>query len=188
MKELIFITTNIHKVEEVIDFLKKYNIKIKQVKMDYEEDKEADMEEISKKAAKYLANKLKKPVIVEDTGLFFKAYNNFPGAQPKFVINSIGFDGIFRLLEGKNREAYFYTAIGYCAPKSQPKLFIGKMSGKITSKVIKPKIKAMPYDHIFVPEGSAKTIVEMSLNEKNILSQRGEAARKLGKYLKNKVY
>ncbi|MCK4553396.1 non-canonical purine NTP pyrophosphatase, partial [Candidatus Parcubacteria bacterium] len=113
MKEIIFITTNKHKVEEISAILKEFNIKVKQLKMDYEEDKEATMEEISKKAAKLLSAKLNKPIIVEDTGIFFNAYNNFPGALPKFIINSIGFDGIFRLLKNKDRSVYCKTAIGY---------------------------------------------------------------------------
>ncbi|PIR93007.1 hypothetical protein COT99_02990 [Candidatus Falkowbacteria bacterium CG10_big_fil_rev_8_21_14_0_10_43_10] len=44
----------------------------------------------------------------------------------------------------------------------------------------------MPYDHIFIPEGYKKMIVQMSLKEKNSFSQRGKAARKLGEYLRNK--
>lgn len=100
MKRLIFITSNKHKVEEIGAVLKDFGIEIEQLKMEYEEDKEAGMEEVAKKAAKQLAEKLKKPVIVEDTGLFFKAYNNFPGPMPKFVFSGIGYEGIFKLLEG----------------------------------------------------------------------------------------
>ena len=59
------------------------------------------------------------------------------------------------------------------------------MKGKITDKIIEPKKEAMPYDHIFIPEGYAKAIVEMPLDLKNSFSQRGKATRKLGKYLKN---
>jgi len=184
MKEITFITTNKHKVKEISAVLREYNIKVKQLKLNYEEDKEDTMEEVSKKAAKILANKLKQPVIVEDTGLFFKAYNNFPGALPKFVIQGIGFAGIFRLLKNKNRQAYFKTVIGYCQPNKKSIIFSGKMHGRIANKVVKRKTDAMLYDHIFVPKGYSKAIVEMSMEEKNSFSQRGKAARKLGKYLK----
>ncbi len=183
MKEIIFITTNKHKVEEISAILKEFNIKVKQLKMDYEEDKEATMEEISKKAAKLLSAKLNKPIIVEDTGIFFNAYNNFPGALPKFIINSIGFDGIFRLLKNKDRSVYCKTAIGYCEPGKKSIIFTGKIHGKITDKVIKSKEKAMPYNHIFIPDGEKKAVVEMSLDKWNSISQRGKAAKKLGKFL-----
>lgn len=183
MKNITFITTNGHKVEEISAVLKEYNIQVKQLKMNYEEDKEATMKEVSKKAAKFLSNKLNKPVIVEDTGLFFNAYNNFPGASPKFVIQGIGFDGIFRLLKGKDKSAYFETAIGYCEPGKMPLIFTGEVFGKITNKIIKPKKKAMPYDHIFIPNGEKRVVVDMSMNEWNSISQRGKAARKLGEFL-----
>ena len=186
MFELLFITTNKHKVKEVGEVLKGYDIKIKQENLEYEEDKEADMEDIVRKAAKFLADRFKKPVIVEDTGLFFKAYNNFPGAQPKFVINSIGFDGIFRLLKDKDRSAYCKTAIGYCEPDKNPMIFTGEIHGQITDKVIQPKKETMPYNHIFIPDGEKRAVVEMSMREWNNISQRGKATRKLGEFLKKK--
>ena len=183
MKEIIFITSNKHKVKEISAILKEYNIKVKQLKINYAEDKEDSMEEVSRKAAKFLSNKLNKPVIVEDTGIFFNAYNNFPGALPKFIINSIGFDGIFRLLKNKDRGVYCKTAIGYCEPCKRPLVFTGKVFGKITNKVVKPKKETMPYNHIFIPDGEKKAIVEISLDKWNSISQRGKAARKLGKFL-----
>ncbi len=72
MKSIIFITTNKHKVEEVQAVLKDYDIKVEQQTLEYTEDKEADMKEVCERAAKELANELNKPIIVEDTGLFFK--------------------------------------------------------------------------------------------------------------------
>ncbi|MCG2695529.1 non-canonical purine NTP pyrophosphatase [Candidatus Parcubacteria bacterium] len=186
MKEIIFITTNKHKVKEISAVLKEYNIKVKQLKMDYEENKEDSMEEVSKKAAKLLSAKLNKTVIVEDTGIFFNAYTNFPGALPKFIFNSIGFDGIFRLLKDKDRGVYCKTAIGYCEPGKKPKIFTGKIYGKITNKIIKPKKETMPYNHIFIPDGEKKAVVEMSADKWNSISQRGKASRKLGEFLVNR--
>ena len=183
MKEIIFITTNKHKVKEISAILKEYDIKVKQLKMDYAENKEDSMEEVSKKAAKLLSNKLNKPIIVEDTGIFFNAYNNFPGALPKFIINSIGFDGIFRLLKDKDRSVYCKTAIGYCEPGKNPIIFTGEIHGKIINKIIKPKKQTMPYNHIFIPDGEKNAVVEMNMDKWNSISQRGKATRKLGNFL-----
>jgi XTP/dITP diphosphohydrolase len=184
MKKLLFVTTNKHKFEEVKNVLDNFGIEIGQLIMEYEEDKEDDMAEVCKKASKDLADKMNKPLFVEDTGLFFDAYDNFPGPLPKFVFNGIGFEGIFRLLEGKDRSAYFKTVIGYCDPGKEPVLFEDIMKGQFSEKVILPEKEAMPYDHIFIPEGYDKAIVEMDLETKNFFSQRGKAARKLGEFLK----
>lgn len=186
MKKLKFVTSNKHKVAEIGTILKDYDIELERVSIDYPENKEADMEEVASEAVKNLAEKLGEPVIVEDTGLYFKTYNNFPGAQPKFVFNSIGYDGIFRLLAGKDRGAYFKTVIGYCEPGENPALFDGEMHGQITEKVINPEVDLMPYTRIFVPDGQTKSTAEMTIEEKLKISQRGKAARKLGEYLANK--
>jgi XTP/dITP diphosphohydrolase len=186
MEKILFITTNKHKFDEVRNVLDKFGIEIEQLIMEYEENKEDEMAEVCKKASRNLVEKVNKPLFVEDTGLFFNAYNNFPGPLPKFIFNGIGFDGIFRLLEGKDRSAYFKTVIGYCEPGSEPVLFEDIMEGEITEKIILPEKDAMPYDHIFVPKDYDKTIVKMDLETKNLFSQRGKATRKLGEFLKNK--
>ena len=42
------------------------------------------------------------------------------------------------------------------------------------------------YDPLFIPEGSAKTYAEMTPAEKNALSHRGRAVRKLAEFLHNR--
>jgi XTP/dITP diphosphohydrolase len=186
MKKITFITTNKHKFEEVKNILDEFRIEVEQLVMEYDENKETSMDEVCKKASKELAEKLNKSIFVEDTGLFFDAYDNFPGPLPKFVFNGIGFEGIFRLLKDKNRSAYFKTVIGYCEPGKSPILFEDIMTGKFSEEVIKPEKDVMPYDHIFIPEGCNKVIAEMDMETKNSFSQRGKVARKLGEYLISK--
>ena len=187
MRKLIIITTNKHKFEEMSAVLFDFDIELRQLVKEYPEDKELEMKEIALGAAKNLADELNEDVIVEDTGLYFEAYNNFPGAQPKFVYNSLGFKGIFKLLEGGNRKARFKTVIGYCKPGEEAKSFEAEMNGEISDKVFSEDKPSMPYDHVFIPDGYDKAIVDMSLEEKNSFSQRGKATRLLGEYLKNNL-
>ncbi len=181
--KITFITTNKHKFKEAQDILKDYPVELEQLDMDYEENHDESIEEIARGAAKKLADKLNRPVVLEDTGLFFEAYNNFPGALPKFVINSIGFKGIFKLLGGESRKAYFKTVAAFCEPGSEPILFEGIMKGEITKKIYNENKDEMPYDKIFIPEGKNKTISEMTLEEKNSFSQRSKAFKKFGAHL-----
>ena len=55
--------------------------------------------------------KIRKPLIVEDTGFFLDAYKGFPGQHSKWIFQKIGFNGLFKLLEKKTRKAHFYTVI-----------------------------------------------------------------------------
>ncbi|PIT93645.1 non-canonical purine NTP pyrophosphatase, partial [Candidatus Falkowbacteria bacterium CG10_big_fil_rev_8_21_14_0_10_43_11] len=103
-----------------------------------------------------------------------------------FLFKGVGFEGIFKLLRGKDKKAYFKTVMAYCEPDEESVLFEAEMHGEIAAKVVLSKADAMPYDHIFIPDGHKKAIVQMSMEEKNSFSQRGQAARKLGEYLRNK--
>lgn len=181
--KIYFVTTNKHKFQEAKDVLSEYPIILEQLNLEYEENHDQSMEEIVRTASKKLANRLNKPIILEDTGLFFEAYNNFPGALPKFVFNTLGYKGIFKLLEGGSKRAFFRTIAAFCEPGKEPVLFEGIMKGKMTRKVHNLDKDAMPYDRIFIPEGKDKTISDMTLKEKNSFSQRAEAFRKFGEFI-----
>jgi len=183
MKKIIFVTTNMSKVDQINDVLKEYKFVAEQNNAEKREDKDADMETVAKSAAKELSIELNIPLIVEDTGLFFKAYDNFPGPQPKFVFKGIGYDGIFRLLEGKDRKAYFQTVIAYCEPNKEPICFEGKMEGKITQEIFEPREDYMPYDSIFIAEGANNPNCQMTTEERSALPQRSKATKKLGEFL-----
>ena len=176
-----------HKFKEVQDILKNCSIELEQLNMEYEENHDANIEDIARDAAKKLANELDKPIVLEDTGLFFEAYDGFPGALPKFVYSTLGYKGIFKLLEGEKRDAYFKTAAAYCEPGSEPVLFEGIMKGVITNEVHNLDKDEMPYDRIFIPEKKTKTLSDMNLEEKNSFSQRAEAFRKFGEYITDKL-
>lgn len=102
------------------------------------------------------------------------------------LFNTLGFKGIFKLLEGEKRNAYFKTVAAYCEPGSEPVLFEEVIRGVITEEVHNPDKDEMPYDKIFIPENKTKTISDMDLEEKNSFSQRAGAFRKFGEYIANK--
>ena len=184
MRKIYFVTTNKHKFEEVQDVLKDYPIELEQLDLEYEENHDLGMEEIAKTAAKKLANKLNKPIILEDTGLFFEAYPGFPGALPKFVITTLGYKGIFKLLEGESKKAYFQTVAAFCEPGKEPVTFEGKLYGEFTNKVHNKDKDTMPYNRIFKVKGEDRTISDMTLQEFNAVSHRAKVFRKFGEFIK----
>ena len=184
--KITFVTTNKHKFAEVQDILKDFPIDLEWLNMKYDEDHEDGIELTAKKAAKKLADELNKPIILEDTGLFFEAYPNFPGSAPKFVFNTLGYKGLLKLLDGENRNAYFQTVAAYCEPGKEPIIFDGIMKGRFAEKILNEDKDAMPYDRFFIPEGHSKTISDMTLMEKSALSQRGIAFKSFGEYITDK--
>ncbi len=184
---LAFVTTNKHKFTEVEEILSPFGITLEHLNQEYEENHDASIEEVARSAAKKLAEELQRPLILEDTGLFFAAYPNFPGALPKFVFNTLGYKGIFKLLDGEPRGAYFKTVAAYCEPGQTPHLFEGRMDGMITEEIFDQDGDFMPYDRIFIPAGKDKPISQMTLAEKNSFSHRAAAFRKMGEYLQKRA-
>ena len=183
---LLFVTGNKHKFEEMQHALSEFDIVLRHEEMEFVEFSNQNLEQIALSKAKQAFQRFRQPLIVEDTGLYFEAYSNFPGTEPKRAFESLGFEGLLKLLCGKSRKAYFKTVICFIEP-SFNKFFEAEWHGKMASKVVKPNAKGMPYNKIFIPEGMKKTTIELSMDEKNAVCQRAVAARKLGKWIKEKA-
>ena len=146
------------------------------------EPMEMDGERILIDKAKYAFNKIKRPLIVDDAGIYFEAYPNFPVVFTKFIIKLLDFDGIFKLLNDKNRRAYFKCTIAFIDTNSnKPKLFEGICKGKIAEKISGTFNPNFEFSSIFIPEGENRTFSEMSIEKRKKSSHR---ARALGKFLK----
>ena len=92
---------------------KDYDINLEHIDLGYCEP-QGTLEEVAISGAKYASRKLNKPVIVEDAGLFIKALKGFPGTYSSYVQETLGNQGILKLLDGVNdRYAEFRSVIGY---------------------------------------------------------------------------
>ena len=171
-----FVTTNINKFREARKILP---FEIKQSRLDIPEIQSMDVKEIVEDKARKAYRKLKKPVIVEDTALYMKSWNNFPGPLIAWAIKTMGIRGICRFV-GKDRSARAEACVGYYDGKRM-KTFSGVVKGKISKK---PRgRKRFDWDRIFIPEGEKRTFAEMDLSEKNRISHRMKAFRKLKAFI-----
>ncbi|MCW3133566.1 MAG: XTP/dITP diphosphatase [Methanophagales archaeon] len=188
-KEIVFITTNENKVKEIQNLAnaEAKNITIEHLGYDYPELQLEEIESVAKESADYIREKraIKKPFFIEDSGLLIHALNGFPGPFSAFVFDKIGNEGILKLMsdkKGEERKATFKTVVAFCeSAKNAPILFVGTAEGKIAEK-IRGK-GGFGYDPIFEFEGTGKTFAELSTTEKNKISHRGRAFRKLLDFL-----
>lgn len=184
MKTIYFVTGNQGKYQEVKQIMKPFGIQVEQIKINKPEIKSDSIKEIAEDAAQKLSQQLKKTIVCEDTGFFLQAFKNFPGAHPKFVYEAIGFDGIFKLLENKERAAYFMTVAAYCEPGQKAQTFEGKFNGQVADYIAKEDSHVqLPYDKIFIPHGYSQTwaeIPEAKLKD----NHRKQAFEKLAHFLK----
>ncbi|MDO8624497.1 MAG: non-canonical purine NTP pyrophosphatase, partial [Candidatus Diapherotrites archaeon] len=140
------------------------------------EDSDLSIEEVAQEKAKQAFAHFNRPLIVEDTGVFFEAYHNFPGSLAKRIYNAIGVDGLLKLLEGKSRRAYFEVVLVY-TDGNITKSFVGKSFGTIAQEQgpKSPRLQ-MGYEMLFVPDGHLKYLSEFSIPEKAGVSHRVKAA------------
>ena len=177
--DLFFVSSNNHKYQEAKKILDSFGISLGFLKSDLKEIQSNSLNDIALVKAKDAFSKFKKPIIVEDDGLFIDSLNSFPGPYSSYVFKTIGNEGILDILKSK-RKAKFVSIITYC-DKTKLQSFNGKLDGSI-SKL--QKGKGWGYDPIFIPNNSEKTFAE--LDNKNELSHRYKALRKFSKWYLNK--
>jgi len=130
--------------------------------------------EVAEDKAKKAFNAIKKPVIVEDDGLFIDGLNGFPGIYASFVFKTIGNKGILNLLgSNKNRRAHFLSVFSFYDGKTI-ETFNGQTAGHITTEIFP---KGWGFDPIFKPEKEDKTYGELNILRKNEISHRSKAFR-----------
>ncbi len=182
--EIIFSTGNLHKVEEAREILSPLGIKIVHQNLGYPELQADTLEEIAKTGAEWSAEKIGKPVMVDDSGLFIPALGGFPGPYSAYVHKCIGNLGILKLLEGiEERKAYFECAIGFAKPGEEGRVFLGRVEGVIAWEV--RGSRGFGYDPIF--QLGEKTLAEMTPAEKNQVSHRHNALVTFATWLKKNV-
>jgi len=173
--DLFFASSNIHKFQEAKKILDSFGINLRFFKCELEEIQSNSLKEIAKNKAIQAFEKCKKPVIVEDDGLFVDSLNGFPGPYSSYVFKTIGNKGILKLLK-KNRKAKFISIISFYDKKNYES-FESKVSGVISQKIIG---LGWGYDPIFIPSKSKKTFAQ--LKNKNEISHRFRALKKFSNW------
>ncbi len=174
---VIFVTSNKHKFEEISLMFNHRGIPITWKRMKYEELQADDTRTVSLDSCMRLREVIREPFFLEDTGLYIESLKGFPGPYSSYVAGTIGNRGILDLLaHGRNRSAAFITVISYFDGREIHQ-FEGSVKGAISYEPAGSG--GFGYDPIFMPEGTSKTLAQMSDEEKNAVSHRGMAVSKL---------
>lgn len=163
MQEIYYATSNSVKFKEAEDFFKKNlpNIKLLQCTKDFDEIQTMDQKAIALDKALQAWNFLKKPVLVDDAGIYFDKYNEFPGTLTKFIYKGIGLAGIFKLISN-NEKASFKLNLVFLRNPDDYKIFQAACHGKIIHPATLTDFnESAPFDLIFVPENQELTFHEL---------------------------
>jgi XTP/dITP diphosphohydrolase len=184
--EIWFATSNGHKFEEARFALRPFGIKLGRLWEKGTEIQSNDVREIARRAALEAFGRVKKPLFVEDSGLFVASLGGFPGPYASFVNRTLGPASIITLMEGvRRRNAEFISAVAFCNDPSAARVFVGRLKGEVA--VTMRGSNGFGFDPIFIPTGRVRTMAEMSLKEKAEISHRSLALRALGAWLNSNL-
>lgn len=188
--KLVFATNNQNKVNEIKSILGE-GIEILSLKdIGCNEELPETQETLEGNAfqkARYVAENYNVNCFADDTGLEVRSLNGAPGVYSARYAGEqcSAEDNMTKMLselKGKeNRIANFRTVIALII-NGEEHAFEGRVEGDIT--LLKSGSDGFGYDPIFQPEGYNITFSEMSMEEKNKISHRGKAVKKLVEFLK----
>lgn len=191
-RKLIFVTNNPHKLEEIRKIVgERIEIySLKEINCLEEIPETADtIRDNAIMKAQYVAEKYGVDCFADDTGLEVSALGGAPGVHTARYASEEGHDTIGNMqlllqnIEGEtDRSAQFVTYIALII-KGEIRTFEGICKGTILTQM--QGNEGFGYDPIFQPEGFEKTFAQMTSEQKNAVSHRGKATRKLIEYLKD---
>ena len=182
MKNIVFATGNPHKLQELKQIAGDCGIEFVLPPENFNPIENGKTFEENSYIKAFEASKLSGMVaLADDSGLCVDVLNGEPGiysaryaeTQQKRI------DKLLKNLDGKsNRKAKFVCAMTLVSPDGQI-IFqtTGECHGHITEK--QAGTNGFGYDPIFCPDGYDVTIAQLSNEEKNAISHRGNALRKV---------
>lgn len=177
--DFYFATANNHKLEEARAALSPHKINVlKLEEFEKLEIQHTSLEEIARAALSLIVTHTNKLVFVEDSGLFIHELNGFPGPYSSFVFETIGIEGILKLMkEAKSRKAEFRSSVSLGTQGMILGTFSSVTEGMLTTEA--KGENGFGFDPIFVPIWTNKTFGQMELKEKTVYSHRAKALLKM---------
>ena len=166
MKEIIFVTHNKGKIASANRQLEGVNFKV--FEYDLEEPRSDDIKYISEYKVKEAYKLVNKPCISLDSGFWIDELDGFPRAFVNFALDTIGINGILKLMENKeNRNCRFTECVSYYDGEELYQ-FMGKHEGTLSKEILGNNSEQKWSDlwYIFKPYGHNKTLAEMTEEER----------------------
>ena len=193
-RKIIFATNNKHKLSEIRSILGDLFdiVSLSELKIFEDIPETADtLDGNALQKAEFVHQRTGLDCFADDTGLEVEALNEAPGVySARYAGENASFndnmDKMLHELEGKpNRDARFRTVIALILD-NKTFYFEGAVEGAILTS--KKGGEGFGYDPIFQPIGYEESFAEMDSAEKNRISHRGLAVKKLSSFLLSQAH
>ncbi len=180
--KLIIVSSNPNKAIEAERIL---GIPLLRVAIGLPEIQAADVEDVTRYKLEVARTKGYGRLVVEDVSLGFDELGNFPGPFVRWLLEAAGGTGLAVIAYAlRNRSARAQCCVAYW-DGTAGHVFRGECEGEV---LVEPRgDRSFGWDAWFQPRGSQETFAEMSPEEKDRLSHRGHAYRKLAEHLRREA-
>lgn len=191
MSKLVFATNNAHKLEEVSAMLDGQLTLLSLADIGCTDDipeTGVTFEENAKQKSDFIVSNYQLDCFADDSGLEIDVLNGEPGVYSARYSGSRDMDANIALVLEKmagtsDRKARFRTVISLAIHNEQH-FFEGSVEGNIIAE--ERGVAGFGYDPIFIPDGYEQTFAEMTADQKNQISHRAVAVKKLVEFLKSR--
>ncbi|MCL5436753.1 MAG: hypothetical protein M1549_02675 [Candidatus Dependentiae bacterium] len=161
-REIFYATGNRGKFEDLHTFLKHSapEITLLQFAEELPELQSTDQRFVAIEKAKEAWRRLHRPVLIDDAGIYFERYDDFPGVFTKYFYRGVGFAGIQRLVPVGD-PVYYQLHLVYAYGDSEHAVFVGRCDGTLVYPSEFPLNPPLPFDTLFVPRGETRTFAEL---------------------------
>ena len=163
MEKPIYLTTNKGKFEEAKRiFLEQYGFDIDIKNPDFEvlEIQADSCKDVVAFSVKYACEKLGRPCIKSDSGLYIDALGGLPGVYNHDFDTHLEIDKFLELFKNEtNRKARLEDCFAYCEPGGEPIVFTGGGTGTIAYEA-RGTLGRWHYK-FYIPDGETKTLSEL---------------------------
>jgi non-canonical purine NTP pyrophosphatase (RdgB/HAM1 family) len=177
----VLVTGNRHKVAEAERIVGR---PIEHLALDLPEIQSLDLHEVLEAKAAEAWRRLERPLVVEESGLDLPALGGFPGPLVRWMLEATGAEGIARValaLGDARAVARCALLLRRGADPAGDLLVESAVDGRL---VLPPRgAGGFGWDTVFVTEGERRTNAELRDEEKDVLSPRGRAWRRLAPLL-----
>lgn len=163
MEKPVYLTTNPGKFAEAQHIFKDqygFDIDIKNPDFDIPEIQADNCGDVAKFSVKYACEKLGRPCIKSDSGLYIDALGGLPGPYNHDFCDCLGVEKFLELMKNQtNRKARIEDCFAYCEPGEEPIVFLGGGTGRIGYEA-KGNVGRW-HDLFYIPDGEEKTLSEL---------------------------
>lgn len=161
IQRILFATTNHNKLKKAREVLNTVEVKPLLLRnLEIQEIQTINHKDlITHKLRQLIEKNTKKPVLVDDFGLYIDDLGGFPSTYTKLVLKQLGLKKLLRLADGMKAELRCY--LGLHVPGDKNYFCCGVLLGRIKDTGRSNVIDGAEISNVFVPEGQKTPLSEL---------------------------